>query len=861
MVKIAQPSFAGGELSPEAQARVDIAKYQVGLAKGYNGIVKQQGGFMNRAGFEFLFPCKYPDREHRKIGFSYNTEQTYSLLFGDQYMWVIKDGGVVLESGTVKNITAITQADPAVFTSVAHGYTNGTWLFVSGIVGMTEFNGRFFKIANATTDTFTLQDQNDNDIDSSAFTAYVSGGTIQKIYEVVTPYAHGDLAKLVHSQSANVMTLTLNGYDPRDLTRTDHDAWTLTVIDFEPDIAAPASLSGTASPASGTDTNTYVVTAESDETGEISYASPTRTLTNDLTTSGNQNTLSWPSVTGADRYNVYKQKNGLFGWIGQSTTLSFVDDNIAPDMTDSPPEPRTPFDGAGNKPAASIYHEQRKIFGGTENKPNVFDGTQIGRYQNMSVSRPTKTDDAFSFGIVASEVQAIRAFVSMSDLLVFTSGGVWKVAAGSASDTIGPDSVTVTQQTEDGISEFVRPLMVGNVALYVHDLGRTVSDIGYNFENDGYRGDDLTILAKHLFEFNFIKEWCWHKEPYRVAWAIRDDGILLALTYVREHQVWAWTRQETAGQFKTGCTIREGNEHAYYAVVKRTVNGQTVQYVERMHSRIFRNIDDAFFVDSGLSLNTFNTGSGTVTLSGGTVIGGTDDEALNWPAGDALTLTEDGTDSPFTADMVGNEVILNTKDSNGVIQERLRTRITAYTSSTVVTVEPLQSVPVSMQGVALVNYAFAMDEITNLWHLEGEEVTVLSDGDVEGPFTVENGTITLQTPAARVAVGLPYYCDMKTLRITGGPQNANTTGVKKAIPFVDILIEKTRGLEVGPNENNLYPFKQRFDEEWGAPTGIETGLIRQYLKSTWAEGQFLIRQSLPLPMTISAVFPEIVGGG
>lgn len=74
-------------------------------------------------------------------------------------------------------ITGITQANPGVVTAAGHGLVDGQEVYLAGIVGMTELNGTIVKAASVTTNTFALQDQDGNDIDTSGYTAYSSGGT------------------------------------------------------------------------------------------------------------------------------------------------------------------------------------------------------------------------------------------------------------------------------------------------------------------------------------------------------------------------------------------------------------------------------------------------------------------------------------------------------------------------------------------------------------------------------------------------------------------------------------------------------------------------------------------------------------
>lgn len=111
--QLIQPSFAGGEIGPSLYGRIDMAKYQVALRKCDNFIVRQYGGVENRPGTRFVGAAKYPNRKCRLIPFQFSTVQTYALEFGHQYMRVIKDGALVLNSSNViyEIATPYTEAD------------------------------------------------------------------------------------------------------------------------------------------------------------------------------------------------------------------------------------------------------------------------------------------------------------------------------------------------------------------------------------------------------------------------------------------------------------------------------------------------------------------------------------------------------------------------------------------------------------------------------------------------------------------------------------------------------------------------------------------------------------------------------
>ena len=178
-------SFVGGEITPELFGRLDLPNFQAGLATCRNCIVLPHGPVTARPGFEYVLEVKDSTKKTRVINFAFNTQQTYAIEIGDQYMRFHTAGATLLE--TSQNLTSLTQANPGVFGLVAHGYAIGDWLYLNDIVGPTELNARFFIVASTTTNTFTLTDLADASIDTSSMTAYVSGGTRQGCTRLLHP--------------------------------------------------------------------------------------------------------------------------------------------------------------------------------------------------------------------------------------------------------------------------------------------------------------------------------------------------------------------------------------------------------------------------------------------------------------------------------------------------------------------------------------------------------------------------------------------------------------------------------------------------------------------------------------------------
>ena len=243
-------SFTAGEISPRLEGRVTLEKYREGLSDLTNMVCMPHGGVQRRPGTEFLGEVRDSSVKTRLIPFQFKTSDTYILEFGDQVMRVYRNGLQVL-TGSANTITGVTQANPGVVTSAAHGYSNGDEIYIDSVGGMTELNGRNYRVANVTTNTFTLQNLFGVDINTTSFTAYTSGGAADKIYEIATPYVEADLFNLRYAQSADTMYIVHPSYDIRILTRTGSASWTLST----------ATITGTPSPAlSGANDRPSVVT-------------------------------------------------------------------------------------------------------------------------------------------------------------------------------------------------------------------------------------------------------------------------------------------------------------------------------------------------------------------------------------------------------------------------------------------------------------------------------------------------------------------------------------------------------------------------------------------------------------------------
>jgi hypothetical protein len=273
------------------------------------------------------------------------------------------------------------------------------------------------------------------------------------------------------------------------------------------------------------------------------------------------------------------------------------------------PNVNSDLDGGSTNPSCTTYFMQRQVFADTTNQPQGLWFTAVGAFGNMNVSTPTRDDDAITRTLTGRQVNEIRHLVPVgSSMLVMTSGAEWRCWPGPSSNALTPGACFTLPQTAHG-SSHVPPVQAGNDVLFIKEKGSRVVALRFDAIQDQYQSFDMSILASHLLYDSSgahrIVEWAFAAEPHQVIWGARDDGVLLGFTYMREHDVYAWHRHVTDGRVESVATVTEadgfgGYEDAVWLIVNRTVNGQTRRYLERMVSRTFPTIADAWFVDCGL---------------------------------------------------------------------------------------------------------------------------------------------------------------------------------------------------------------------------------------------------------------------
>lgn len=930
-----QYAFHAGEFAPALNARVDMAKYHSAAALLQNFYPDYRGGASSRPGTKYILQAKKSSTNVRLITFQASFTVGYAIEVGDFYMRFYNNGAPVLE--TAKTIIDATKANPAAIGSIAHGYSVGDVIYITGVGGMTQLNGRYFIVKAAVADAITLTDLNGVNVNSTAYSTYTSGGTMQRVYTIASPYASADLATLKTAQSVNTMVICHPSYVPYVLTLVSATNWTLNPIVFGATIAAPTGVGVASTLAAGAYNYSYVVTAV-DANGQESAAGTPVALASkeDIRSIPGTNRITWTARSGAASYNVYKAEvsntnavaaGAMYGYIGNCTGVTFDDSNIGQDFSITPPIAKNPFQGAGlasvtittagayttpptatlaaapaggatatiqpvlgvtvaaivganpgfavgdilvfsvstwgnvqlrvsaidgatnitavdivgvgsvvsgstpanpvtmfkasvgtpsavfvltwgvtsaivtnagagytsvpaitfsagaaaatavlatasaGNPGVPSFFQQRLCLAGLTQAPQSFYMSQPGSPYNFNVSNPIQADDAIGAAIVSGQLNTIKSMTSMpTGLMTLSDKAAWLINGGSGQEGISPINVVAHAHSYNGSSD-VPPIVANFDILYVQAKGSVVRDLTYNFYANIFTGTDISVLSSHLFFSYQITGWAWAEEPFKVVWAIRDDGTMLSLTFMKEQELIGWAHSVTDGLFKSNCVVTEaitdfGSVDALYVVVERTINGFTVKYIERMAERdLTSGATYAWCVDAGLRYNG----------------------------------------APATA-FTGGE------------------------------------------------------------HLAGETIVGLADGVPITPFVMAaNGAFTLPS-ASVVTVGLSFLPRLQTLGLDLGEPTIQ--GKRKKITGVTVRVQDTLGLTIGKtfDATSQTVMKDLVIGNINAAanavvTGLVTGDARTIIDPTWDEpGQYCIEQPQPYPVTILGVIPEIVLG-
>lgn len=765
-----QTSFTGGEIALDLHSRIDLAKYKTSAKTIRNMISSPHGSVYNRPGTYLVSEVKN-DGVARIVQFIFSTTVSYALEFGANYIRFYKNGAQIQAGG---------------------------------------------------------------------------GGA----YEVVTPYAVGDLFSLKFERSADTLYIAHNNYPPQTLQRFGDNSWVLSAYSnvfgpfmtpnfntaltmsdngihltasapyFQPGMAngqfrinqfvANGLLTGTYT---GTQTGVLLYTPEISGSlgigtliGYLPCATTWRLLTTGtwtgkiaieqsvdgivwtviqtFTSNADTNINTFASVDTTTnngqpfylRVNVFVHASGTlnvtftsdsfsyYKYITLGSYISSTQMNVASDTTSLVLAGATSLWSEGSWstyrgwPGVVKFCQDRLVWGNTPTEPQTLWMTVTSNYVSFVRNTPLIDSDGITVPLNSRSVNPIQSLVAfLNNLIVFTSGAEASITS-TTGGALTPNTIFVKWQSYRG-SGPIDPIVIGQRILFASPRGSCIRDMEYQFYKETFESDNISLLADHLFKGFTLVDMAYQQEPDSILWAVRNDGVLLSLTYMRDQEVLAWNHHDTQGTFESVCTIPGANVDEVWFIVNRSGK----RFIERMLLRtLSTDPSDQYFVDCGIG----------------------------------------------------------------------------YSGA-------------------------AMSSLSGFSHLNGLMVAINAGGFVKPQQLVSGGVVSLGGTYTKAQIGLPYTSDLELLHSEVPMQNGTQQGRKYQINRAVIRVIRSVGGYIGNDLITMDAIQGFRDPSLSAST--PTPLLSGFLASTIpanndAYQHVAYRQLDPMPVTIIAVLPLVSTG-
>ena len=586
-IYIIQPAFTGGEISPDVASRVDLDKYQRALLQAENAIIRPYGAVRKRPGTIFCGHCKYDDKKTILYRFDFSVDISYLLEIGWYYIRVWRNGvfldvelNTPYEEEDLPKLRFVQSIDVLYICSGRHPvmkllrYAELNWQFREIDWKLPAFG----EINEDESLTLTPSGINGN-ITLTASKSYFTTGMVGEWIKLCHSIANNN----VNGSCAPNKTVEIGPFG-NEITTTTTGEWTSgsIVVGDSWKVITHGTWAGSVNVETSLDNGTTWMN-ERTYTGNNDY-NPTETGVVEKYCLMRVRTFITSGTCTVDFSSLPYTHEGYVKITSvASATLAYatVMDEMLGKAAATDEFYGCAWGSTKGYPNCATFFQDRLCFGGSEKYPQRVWMSRSGDYENFSVDKEdgTVTDDsAVTANLLSLKTYTISHMSAGNDLVILTDGNEWTI---SGSESVTPSSITPKNQQNNGCADIL-PIRINNRLIYVQRRGSIVRDIGYNYDTDSYVGADLTLLAKHLIRDKELVSGCYQQEPDSIVYFVRADGIILALSYIAEQNVYAWSRIVTDGSFEAMASCQQGNNDVVYTIVKRNVGGEEKRYIERM---------------------------------------------------------------------------------------------------------------------------------------------------------------------------------------------------------------------------------------------------------------------------------------
>ena len=821
--------FNAGEVSPLMQARTDFERYDNSAKTLQNMLVLTQGPVARRPGTKYIADVKNSSLATRLIPFEFSKDDAYILEFGNLYMRVYRNSGVVLDGASAFELA--TEFLTADLFDIQFAQIANTMYMVHGghlpqKLTRADHDDWTIVDANFTTGPFIDENVTDTQIRTSGTTGSI---TVIADANLWTTDHIGALWRITHRTESTSLNGTLDanessttiavsgGYD-----FTTHGTWTGTVR-LERSFDNGSTYEAVTTRHSEDDTN--IDFPDTEETSGVIY----RATMVDY-------------ISGVATYNLSvfdSSQNGIVR-ITAFTDANEVTATVISDLADTVDTKRWAegyWSDDNGFPQTVVFHQERVVYAGSDSFPQtVWVSETGGLYENMTAG--LDDDDAFVFTLQGQN--PIQWLASQDFILVGTTSGAGRI--GRTGEALTPTNTEFRMQAPHG-SAYIQAALAGDAVLYVERGGFKVREFVFSLERDSFVAPDLTVLSEHITESGII-ETSYQARPESILWSVRNDGVLLSLTYEnRDQGVVGWARHVTDGEFESVATIPSSDEDEVWVIVKRTIDGSTVRYVEQFQTRNWTDQTDAWYVDSGLAFD----GGDAVNISDVSNASPAVVTVASWPV--------DGTGANL-AD--GDQIFINGVEGMSDVNGMIYTVDDASVTNLNFTLnDSTDTVNIDSTGFSVYTGGGTVQryekDFTDLDHLEGESVIVYSDGAVQPAATVASGAVSIDEWANNVKIGKTYTSAFESMPIFFNTQGGSSGPEKKIVMTVYVDFLDTLGAKYGlQNDVELIDFS---GESTQIPQPVFSGFKSMaFPHGIWDKASIYIEEDLANPMTIRALY-------
>ncbi|KAF1032964.1 MAG: hypothetical protein GAK37_00284 [Pseudomonas sp.] len=544
-----QTNFTAGEISPRMLGRVDLARYQNGAEIVENAWPVLHGGAVRRDGTLMCSPTKYPDKNCRLIPYVFNTEQAYMCEFGDLYVRIHYPNGTYTGVELVSpyahtmlgRIDFVQGADTMfIFTTSVPVYrlrriTNTEWSLAPAPFVTKPFDEKGVDFGVSI--TFSDPSVGTGRTATSSVAAFLAADVGREIW------SGGGVARITAVTSSTVVTVDiLNAF-----TAAVRPTWSL----------------------KGSPQTSNTLSAFTPVGGVV-------TMTLAL--------AGWR----VDDVGKFVKINGGLLEITAYTSPTAVSGVIRSAPTSATPSPANAWslessvwNDIDGYPGAGTLYEQRLALGGSVNYPQTIWESRTGEYLNFELG--TKDDDALSYNLSSDQINPILHMGQINALVPLTYGGEFTVSGG-VEKSITPTNIRAKNPSVYGCNR-VRPVRIGNELYFVQRANRKLRAMAYKYDSDTFGSPDMSVLSEHATKSGIV-DMAYQQEPESILFMVRADGVIATMTVDRDQDVIGWARQITDGAFESVASIPTADGDQVWCVVRRTVNGQNVRYIERFNQGI-----------------------------------------------------------------------------------------------------------------------------------------------------------------------------------------------------------------------------------------------------------------------------------